>query len=128
MRPFQGRTMILTHQRIILAGEISQISHGASTTMTTHGRIMQATSIIPIILPIINPTFQIILTILPTIFQIITKLSQPSPPSSFQNPQLERRMTDFERNIERYMKNQDSLMQTKQRLEGQMSQLANPHN
>ena len=29
--------------------------------------------------------------------------------SSFQNPQLERRMTDFERNMKRYMKNQDSL-------------------
>ena len=35
-------------------------------------------------------------------------------------------MTDFEKNMERYMKNQDSLMQTIQRLEGQMSQLANP--
>ena len=28
-----------------------------------------------------------------------------APQSSFQNPQLERRMTDFERNMERYMKN-----------------------
>ena len=37
-------------------------------------------------------------------------------------------MTDFERNMERYMKNQDSLIQTIQRLEGQMSQLANPQN
>ena len=37
--------------------------------------------------------------------------------SSFQNLQLERRMTDFEINMERYMKNQDSLMQTIQRLE-----------
>ena len=35
-------------------------------------------------------------------------------------------MTDFERNMERYMKNQDSLMQTIQRLEVQMSQIANP--
>jgi len=35
-------------------------------------------------------------------------------------------MTDFERNMKRYMKNQDFLMQTIQRLEGQMSQLANP--
>ena len=33
-------------------------------------------------------------------------------------------MTDFERNMKRYMKNQDSLMQTIQRLEVQMSQLA----
>ena len=37
-------------------------------------------------------------------------------------------MTDFERNMERYMKNKDSLMQTIQRLEGQMSQLANLQN
>ena len=37
-------------------------------------------------------------------------------------------MTDFERNMERYMKNQDSLMQTIQRLEVQMSQLATPQN
>ena len=48
--------------------------------------------------------------------------------SSFQNPQLERRMTDFERNMKRYMKNQDSLMQIIQRLEVQMSQLVNPQN
>jgi len=51
-----------------------------------------------------------------------------APPSSFQNPQLERRMTDFERNMNRYMKNQDSLMQTIQRLEVQMSQSDNPQN
>ena len=37
-------------------------------------------------------------------------------------------MIDFERNMERYMKNQDSLMQTIQRVEGQMSQLGNPQN
>ena len=37
-------------------------------------------------------------------------------------------MADFERNMERYMKNQDSLMQSIQRLEVQMSQLANPQN
>ena len=37
-------------------------------------------------------------------------------------------MTDFERNMERYMKNQDSLMQTIQKLEVQMSQLATPQN
>jgi len=37
-------------------------------------------------------------------------------------------MTDFERNIERYIKNQDFLMQTIQRLEVQMSKLANPQN
>jgi len=37
-------------------------------------------------------------------------------------------MTDFERNMERYMKNQDSLMKTIQRLEVQMSQLATPQN
>ena len=43
---FQGRTMILTHQRTILAREIIKISHGANTTMTTHGRTRQATSII----------------------------------------------------------------------------------
>jgi len=76
MRPFQGQTMILTHQRRILAGEITQISHGANTTMTTHGQTMQATSIIPIILPIINLTFQITIIILPTIrliFKIINK-------------------------------------------------------
>ena len=50
MRPFQGRTIILTHQRTILAREITRLSHGAKTTMTTHGQTMQATSIIPIIL------------------------------------------------------------------------------
>ena len=37
-------------------------------------------------------------------------------------------MTDFERNMKRYKKNQDSLMQTIQRLEVQMSQLATPQN
>jgi len=37
-------------------------------------------------------------------------------------------MTDFERNMKRYVKNQDSLMQAIQRLEVQMSQLANPQN
>ena len=37
-------------------------------------------------------------------------------------------MTNFERNMKRYMKNQDSIMQTIQRLEVQMSQLANPQN
>jgi len=37
-------------------------------------------------------------------------------------------MTDFERNMKRYMKNEDSLMQTIQRQEVQMSQLTNPHN
>ena len=37
-------------------------------------------------------------------------------------------MTDFERNMKRYMKNQDSLMQTTQRLEVQMSQLVTPQN
>ena len=74
MRPFQGRTMILTLQRTILAGEITEISHRANKIMTTHDRTMQATSIIPIILSIINPTFQITLTILPTNFQIINKI------------------------------------------------------
>jgi len=58
--------------------KITQISHGANITMTNHDRTMQATSMIPIILPIINPTFQITLTILPTIFQLSTKFSQPS--------------------------------------------------
>ena len=85
MRPFQGQTIILTHQRTILAGEITRISHGAKITMTTHGQIMQATSIMPIILPIINPTFSISIIILPTIhltFQTInrtfpTKLHNP---------------------------------------------------
>ena len=67
---FQGRTMILTLQRTILAGEITQISHGANKIMTTPG---QTTSIIPI-LPIIKPTFPITLTILSTIFQIINKI------------------------------------------------------
>ena len=33
MRSFQGLTMILTHQHIILAGEITQISYGANTTI-----------------------------------------------------------------------------------------------
>ena len=51
-----------------------------------------------------------------------------APQSSFQNLQLERRMVDFERNMKRYMKNQDSLMQTIRRLEVQMSQLATPQN
>ena len=37
-------------------------------------------------------------------------------------------MTGFERNMKRYKKNQDSLMQIIQRLEGQMSQLANSQN
>jgi len=37
-------------------------------------------------------------------------------------------MTDFEKNMKRYMKNQDSLMQTIQRLEVRMSQLANSKN
>jgi len=49
--------------------------------MTTHGQTIQATSIIPIILPIINPTFLITITILPIIcpiFQIINKIFQPS--------------------------------------------------
>jgi len=42
--------------------------------MTTHGQTMQATSIILIVLLIINPTFQIILTILSIIFHIINKI------------------------------------------------------
>ena len=37
-------------------------------------------------------------------------------------------MTDFEKNMKRYIKNQDFLMQTIQRLEVQMSQLANSQN
>ena len=37
--------------------KFTRISHGAKTTMTTHGQIIQATFIIPVILPIINPTF-----------------------------------------------------------------------
>ena len=37
-------------------------------------------------------------------------------------------MTNFEKNMKRYMKNQDSLMQTIQRLEVQMSQLATLQN
>jgi len=37
MQPFQGRIITLTHQCTILAGEITQISHGAKITMTTHG-------------------------------------------------------------------------------------------
>jgi len=44
--------------------------------MITDGQTMQATFIIPIILPIINPTFLITITILSTIhqnFQIISK-------------------------------------------------------
>jgi len=66
----------LTHKRTILTGELTRISHGAKTIMTTHGQTIQATSIILIILPIINPTFLIIITILTTIcptFQIINK-------------------------------------------------------
>jgi len=42
-----------------MAGEITRISHGLKTTMTTHGQTIQTTSNILIILPIINPTFQI---------------------------------------------------------------------
>jgi len=37
-------------------------------------------------------------------------------------------MIDFKRNMKRYMKNQDSLMQIIQKLEVQMSQLATPQN
>ena len=40
--------------------------------MTTHGQTIQTTSIIPIILPIINPTFQITIIILPTINPIFS--------------------------------------------------------
>jgi len=55
-----------------------------------------------------------------------------APQSSFQSPPLEKRMTDFEKTIERYMRNQESHIQTIQnnntqaitRLEVQMSQLA----
>ena len=82
---FQGRTIILTHQRTILAGEITLISHGAKITMTIHDQIMLATSLMPIILPIINLTFSISIIILLTIhltFQTInrtfpTKLHNP---------------------------------------------------
>jgi len=65
------------HKRTILAGEITRISHGVKKTMSTPGQTIQATSIIPIILPIINPIFQITITILPTIrpnFQIMNKI------------------------------------------------------
>jgi len=44
--------------------------------MITHGQTIQTTSNIPIIISIINPTFQITITILPIIhpkFQIINK-------------------------------------------------------
>ena len=37
-------------------------------------------------------------------------------------------MTDFEKNKKMYMKNQESLIQTVQRIEVQISQLANPQN
>jgi len=66
-------------KRIILNGEITRISHGAKTIMTTQGQIIQTTSNIPIIItiiPIINLTFQIIITIfsiINPIFPIINK-------------------------------------------------------
>ena len=119
MRPVQGPIIILTHQCTILAGEITRISHGAKITMTTLGQIMQATSIKSIILPIINPTFS-------------TKLN--NLPSKILH--LRRKWLIFEKNMKRYMKNQESLMQTIQnshtqaitRLEIQMSQPTNLQN
>ena len=35
---FSRPSIILTHRRTILAGEIARISHGAKTIMTTHGQ------------------------------------------------------------------------------------------
>jgi len=64
------------YQLTILAREITQISHGTKITITTHGQIMQATSIMPIIVPIINQSFSISIIILPAIhltFQTINK-------------------------------------------------------
>jgi len=129
MWPFQGPTIIPMQQRIILAGEITQISYGAKTTMTTQG---QTTSIIPIIISILPIIFLIIITIL----QLSTKLSQPCSTIFFSNPLIEKRMTDFEKTMERYMRNQESLVQILQnnnaqaitRLEVQIGQLDNSQN
>jgi len=130
MRPFKGPTIIPMHKRTILVGEITQISYGAKITITTHGQTIQTTSNIPINFPIINPTFQITIIILPTIhpnFQIINKTFQLS--STIFLP----KSSTWEENdwfSKKYGKLhvQESLMQTVQRLVVQISQLVNPQN
>jgi len=56
---------------------------------------------------------------IPTIFNLQIfhyqhKFSHKASQSSFQSPQLEKRLIDFEKNMERFMKNQESLIQTVQ--------------
>jgi len=69
-------------------------------------------------------------------FNYQPNFSNHAPQPSFQSPPLEKRMTDFEKTMERYMRNQESLIQTLQnynaqaitRLEVQIGQLPNSQN
>jgi len=108
MQPFQGPITILILKHTILLGEITQISHGAKTIMITQGQITSNILIIITILSIINPITIIILPIINKIF--LTMLHK----LFFQNRPLEKRMTDFEKTMERYMRNQESFIQTLQ--------------
>ena len=131
MRPFQGRTIILMHQRTILTREIIQISHGAKITMTittNHTSHFHNANNSSNHQPNFSNHHHNSPNHPPKFSNYQQNFPNQAPQSSFQNPQLERRMTDFERNMKRYMKNQDSLMQIIQKLEVQMSQLANLQN
>jgi len=136
MRPFQGPITILMLKRTVLAGEITWIPRGTKIIMITHGQTTTNIPIIITILPIIN---SITITILPIIN--LSSNYQPNfpnhaPQSSFQSLPLEKKIIDFEKTMERYMRDQESLIQTLQnniaqaitRLEVQIGQLANSQN
>jgi len=63
MQPFQGPTIISTHQQIILAREIILISHGVKIIMTNQSQTTSNIPIIITILPIINSITITIITI-----------------------------------------------------------------
>ena len=116
MRPFQGRTIIFTHQVqswLEKSPEFLMKPKQQWPLWSNHSNHFQHSN---------NSSNQ------PNFSNYQQNFSNQAPQSYFQNPQLERRMTNFEKNMKRYMKNQDSLIQIIQRLEVQMSQLDNPQN